>query len=104
MLTKRTAIAKAKIFLAECNSLPFKIDRAILFGSAINGKAKENSDIDMALFSESFSDNILTNLDLIGAINIRFPDIDAHTYPTRFYHQQSLMMDEILRTGLEMKL
>src|SRR5688572_15627664 len=80
MLTKRSALNKAKLFLDECKELPFTIDRAILFGSAAQGKATDNSDIDLALFSEKFSDNILKNIDLIGSVNIRFPEIDVHTY------------------------
>jgi len=101
MLTKRTAIKTAKQFLAQCNKLPIKIDRAILFGSMVKGKVNDESDIDLALFSEQFTDNILTNLDLIGPINIHYPDIDVHTYPSDYYLQKDLMMEEIRKTGIE---
>ena len=62
MFTQKNALARAKEFLGECTKLPVKIDRAILFGSFANGKPNENSDIDLALFSEKFSDNILKNI------------------------------------------
>ena len=104
MFTQKNALARAKEFLAECTKLPVKIDRAILFGSFANGKPNENSDIDLALFSEKFSDNILKNIDLIGTVYIRFPEIDAHTYRSQEYFEKSLMMDEIKKKGIEIKI
>ncbi len=101
MLTKKTAIIEVQQFLNECRRLPITIDKAILFGSVINGKATELSDIDLALFSEKFSDDILKNLDLVGSVNIHFPNIDVHTYPTSRYKQEGLLMDQIIETGLE---
>lgn len=104
MLTKQTAIKKVKQFLSECRQLPFTIDRAILFGSTMQGKASEYSDIDLALFSKKFSDNILKNLDLVGSVNIHFPDIDVHTYPSKRYKQKGLLMEQIKKTGMEIKI
>jgi predicted nucleotidyltransferase len=104
MFTKKSSISRVKQFLAECNKLSFTIDKAIIFGSAIQGKATENSDIDLALFSDKFSDNILNNLDMIGPVNIRFPEIDVHTYPLKQYKQKGIIMDQIKKTGIEIKI
>jgi predicted nucleotidyltransferase len=104
MFKKEDAIKYVQDFLKACKALPIKIDRAILFGSAITGKASEYSDIDLALFSGNFTDNILQNLDEIAMINIRFPDLDIHTYPTNAYAGKGMLLDEIKRTGLEIKL
>ena len=101
MLTKRIAINKAKKFLRECNELPLEIDKAILFGSVVQGRQTENSDIDLALFSENFSDNIFDNLDLIGKINIRYPEIDVHTFNTKKIKQNGILINQILTTGIE---
>jgi predicted nucleotidyltransferase len=103
MLTKEIAIDQVKQFLIECKKLPVKIDRVILFGSLIKGKADENSDIDVALFSSDFTDNILQNLDLIGPVNIHFPNIDAHTFSSKSFRQKGILLDEIRRTGMEIK-
>lgn len=46
----------------------------------MNGKNVGDSDIDLALFSSRFEDNILKNIDLIGKVNIRYPEIDVHTF------------------------
>jgi predicted nucleotidyltransferase len=104
MFDKEYAIKYTGEFLTACKTLPIKIDEAILFGSAITGKLNEESDIDLALFSGNFTENILQNLDLIAMINIRFPDIDIHTYPTIALTRHGMLLDEIKRTGLEIKL
>ncbi len=101
MLTRENAINKTRQFLSECKSLPLRIDKAILFGSFANGNANENSDIDLALFSDKFSDNILDNLDIIGLVNIRYPDIDVHAYPTSYYKKNGILMEQIRKTGIE---
>lgn len=101
MFTKQIAINKAKEFLRECYELPLEIDKAILFGSVVQDKQTENSDIDLALFSENFSDNIFDNLDLIGKINIRYPEIDVHTFNTKKIKQKGVLINQILTTGIE---
>ena len=103
MFTKRTAINRVKQFLAECRELPLAIDKAILFGSIVNGKNNEDSDIDLALFSPRFSDNILRNIDLIGKVNIRYPEIDVHTFTSGKTKEKGLLMSEILNKGIEIK-
>lgn len=105
MLTKQIAIKKVKQFLNECQQLPFTIDKAIVFGSVAKGKIGENSDIDLALFSKNFSNNILKNLDLFGTVNIRFPEIDVHTYATAEYNKhKGVMIEQIKQTGIEIKM
>ena len=101
MLTKRIAISRAKKFVNECAALPLKIDRAILFGSSANGMAGKNSDIDIALFSDNFSDNILSNLDIIGSVNIRYPEIDVHTYPSKYLKGNKSYLLNIQFSGIE---
>jgi len=54
----------------------------------------EYSDIDLALFSGNFTDNILQNLDQIAIVNIRFPDLDIHTYPAKDYNGSGILLDE----------
>jgi hypothetical protein len=103
MLKREDAIIYTDAFLRACKSLPIKIDKAILFGSVLTGKSNEYSDIDLALFSGNFTDNILQNLDQIALVNIRFPDLDIHTYPTKDYNGNGILLDEIKRTGLEIK-
>lgn len=104
MYTRTSAIEYTLKFLQECRKLPVKIDKAILFGSVIKNKNHEDSDIDLALFSNSFTQNILDNLDLIGLVNIHYPEIDVHTFATKdFDLSESPLLYEIKTTGIEIK-
>lgn len=103
MATQATAINYSKRFLNACKELPIKIDRAILFGSSARNNASAESDIDLALFSDSFGNNILENIDLIGKVLIHFPDLDVHTYPAKAQKKKNIMTDAITQTGIEIK-
>lgn len=103
MFSRKAAITYSKDFLKACSQLHIKINKAVLFGSTVRSKAKANSDIDIALFSDSFGDNILKNLDLIGKVAIKFPDIDVHTFSSNSYKaNNSLMIEEIKKTGINL--
>jgi predicted nucleotidyltransferase len=103
MLSKKDAIIYSKAFLKECDDLHVKISRAILFGSSAIDKSNDESDIDIALFSDNFSDNILKNLDIIGKAAIKFPELDLHTFPSKSYKGNSPLMEEIKKTGIALK-
>ena len=47
MLNREAAINYSNKFITACRELPLKIDRAILFGSTVKGKASDFSDIDI---------------------------------------------------------
>ena len=103
MASQTNAINYSKRFLNACKKLPIKIDKAILFGSSARNNASAESDIDLALFSDSFGNNILKNIDLIGKVLIHFPDLDVHTYPTKAQKKKNIMTDAIALTGIEIK-
>lgn len=100
MLAKKDAIKYSRAFLKECGGLPVKINKAVLFGSVARSESNADSDIDIALFSDSFDDNILHNLDIIGKVAIKYPDIEVHTFSHKSYAGKSLMIEEIKRTGI----
>ena len=43
------------------------------------------------------------HVDQIEIINIHFPDLDIHTYPTKAYNGKGMLSDEIKKTGLDIK-
>jgi len=54
-------------FKSALQAQGIKVSRIILFGSCASAKAKEGSDIDVAVVSENFKDmNLLKRLELIG--------------------------------------
>jgi hypothetical protein len=47
----------------------------------------------LALFSENFGDNILDNLQLIGSVNILFPEIEVHAFPNGQFSKDGILME-----------
>ena len=39
---------------------------------------------------------------MVARINIRFPEIDVHTYPIAAFESNGLLLDEIKSKGVEM--
>lgn len=102
MYSREAAIDYSKKFLESCKQLPLKIDKAILFGSVVNGNNHEYSDIDLAVFSDSFTDNVIENIQLFSRVASGFYDLDIKTYNTKyFYSGEGLLLDEIKQTGIE---
>lgn len=104
MFIRENSIKKVQEFVKACQKIPVPITKAILFGSVAKETATQYSDIDVALFSEQFSDNILDNLQLIGTVNILFPEIEVHAFPKEQFFKDGILMDEIRKTGIEILL
>ena len=68
--------------------------------------AKDNirqwSDIDLLLISDQFNDNVFDNLKLYSKINIKYPIIETHPYPTDYYINGDSFIDEITKDGIEL--
>jgi predicted nucleotidyltransferase len=103
MLTREIAIAKAIEFITSCRSHNIIFKNVILFGSVLSGEATANSDIDLLLVSDSFGYDKWENAKLIAPINKHFSSIDAHTFPTEYYLEGDPLINEIKRTGIEIK-
>ena len=102
MYSKETAINYSKEFLESCKKLSIKINKAILFGSVVNVNNHEYSDIDLAVFSDRFTDNVIENIQLFSKVASGFYDLDIKPYNTKdFYSGEGLLLDEIKQTGIE---
>ncbi len=101
MATKSTAIDLAKSFINDCQSNGLTFTKVMLFGSAATGSTHEWSDIDLLLISDQFSDNIFDNLKLYSKINIKYPSIETHPYPTNYYEEGDDFIDEISKSSIE---
>jgi len=104
MVERTSVIEYVNDFLRSCQTLSVRIDKAIVFGSAVDGTYNLDSDIDVALFSPDFTDNILDNLGLVAKAVIAYPEIELHTYPSKQYYLNGLLLDEVKRTGIELPL
>jgi predicted nucleotidyltransferase len=97
------AIKLATEYIEMCNQSGISISNAILFGSQISGSASNESDIDLLLVSNKFRNNTLENWKILSPVTARLFDIEPHPYPTAKFKKGDPFLDEIKRTGIEIK-
>ena len=101
MVTKTTAINTAKLFVDECKSAGLTFYKVFLFGSTVKNMRHEWSDIDLLLISDQFTDNVFNNLKLYSKINIKYPIIETHPYPTHYYKEGDDFINKISKESIE---
>jgi predicted nucleotidyltransferase len=101
MVTRETAINTAKAFIKDCQLNGLTFHKVLLFGSAAKGLTHEWSDIDLLLISDQFSDNVFDNLKLYSRINIKYPVIETHPYPTKYFYEGDAFINEISKESVE---
>ena len=60
-----------------------------------------DSVIDLLLISDQFNENVFDNLKLYSKINIKYPLIETHPYPTKYYYEGDAFIKEISKDGIE---
>ncbi|MCL5990571.1 MAG: nucleotidyltransferase domain-containing protein [Bacteroidetes bacterium] len=101
MPTREQAIEQVKSFLKDCKSIGLDIKKTIMFGSAAKDEMNEWSDIDIMLVSDNFTLNTFENIRKYSRININYPDIETHPFPTNYFIESDPFIEEIKRTGIE---
>lgn len=101
MVNRETAIKIARSFVSECESNGLTFHKVLLFGSVAKNTNHEWSDIDLLLISDQFGENIFDNLKLYSKINIKYPIIETHPYPTRYYSKENDFIKEISHESIE---
>lgn len=102
MVTKDFAINTAKSFIYDCNKNGLTFYKVFLFGSAVKGNTHQWSDIDLLLISDQFNENVFENLKLYSKVNIKYPLIETHPYPTNYFKQGDSFIDEIIKESIEL--
>jgi len=105
MLTREDAINKVKSFVNEILKQGISLDKVVLFGSYASNNQREDSDIDVALVSSSFTGFGYEDRKLFSKINIRkeFIDIETKTYPTNYFISGDPFINEIKKRGIEIQ-
>lgn len=103
MVTKKFAIDTAKSFIDDCEKAGLKFYKVLLFGSAATGKVHDGSDVDLLLISDQFGDNVFENLKLYSKINIRYPVIETHPYPTSAFIHGNEFINDLLKDSVEIR-
>jgi predicted nucleotidyltransferase len=101
MVTREIAINMAKSFINDCKSNGLTFYKVLLFGSTAKNKAHEWSDIDLLLISDQFGDNVFENLKLYSGINIKYPIIETHPYPTKYYIEGDDFINAVSKESIE---
>ena len=102
MVTRETAINTAKSFVRDCELNGLTFYKVLIFGSVAKGNMHEWSDIDLLLISDEFSENIFENLKLYSKINIKYPFIETHPYPTSYYKNGDSFIKQIEKESIEL--
>jgi len=101
MATRESAVNTVKSFVKECKIQGLSFYKVLIFGSVAKGNSHEWSDIDLLLVSDQFGDNIFDNLKLYSKINIKYPIIETHPYPTDYYKEGDSFIQEIEKNSIE---
>ena len=101
MFNRETAIELINRYVDMCNSRNIFFKKVILFGSVAKNTATENSDVDVLLVSDQFSDNTIENWKMLAPVTAKLIDIEPHPYPTSFFLKGDPFLDEIKRAGIE---
>lgn len=96
MVTRESAIKAARSFISDCQSSGLTFHKVFLFGSAAKEMTHEWSDIDLLLISDQFTDNLFDNLKLYSKVNIKYPLIETHPYPTTYFYEGDDFIQEII--------
>lgn len=88
-------------------SLEIPIEKAILFGSYAKGKYDNDSDIDLAIFSDYFKDmNRVEGIKYLlkRARKYRGIDLEPISFTKEDYEERVGFAEEVIRHGIEFKL
>lgn len=103
MVNRENAIKTAKLFVKDCQLNGLIFNKVLLFGSTAKETAHEWSDIDLLIVSDQFGDNIFNNLKLYSKVNIKYPIIETHPYPTSYYIEGDDFIKQIQRESIEIQ-
>lgn len=100
MVTKQSAIKEINDFLALCRKNGLVFSKVIFFGSVANGTATNDSDIDVMLFSDKFSENVIENRGLLSPFLRNYYNLDIKSYPSYYFEKGGLLIDEVKESGI----
>ena len=102
-ISRPAAVNLAILYINKCRQKNIPISTAILFGSQATGTAHGDSDIDLLLVSNRFTQNTLENWKMLAPITAHLYEVEPHPYPEENFKRGDPFIDEIKRTGIEIK-
>ena len=101
MLTQQNAIDISKKFIKDLKDSGLNIRKAYLFGSFLENRQNEYSDIDLAIVADEFIGVGPVDLKLFLSILRNYRTIHAKTYSSDDIKEREPFLEEIMRLGKE---
>jgi predicted nucleotidyltransferase len=102
MATRTTAIEQAKQFIKDCVKSGMQLSSAYLYGSYAKNTAREDSDIDILLVSNQFSNNRLQDVNLYANVNIHYPKIEVFPCSADKFNSNDDFVNEIMNNSIKL--
>ncbi len=87
-------------YLKSLAEVGFPFQKAIVFGSYVSGKPHQYSDIDLAVWSASFTDPYFTIMEKIAPLRRIFKNIELHPFSLDDNAENNPFIREIENTGV----
>jgi len=106
MASQLPVINLVKRFAKDVLSEGVHLRKVFLFGSYAHNKQHRFSDVDVALVADEFQGFVFSDLDFFIKAKIKksYSKIQVQTYSTSYFKKGDPFIDEIKRTGIEIKL
>lgn len=102
MVTQETAINESKKFIIDLQNFGLNLKKAYLFGSFLDNRQHNDSDIDVAIVADEFIGVGPVDVKLILEILRKYKTIHATTYSSSDLNEGNPFLDYIRKTGMEL--
>lgn len=103
MVTQQAAIETAQNFIREAKANGTDFKKVILYGSYARNMQHEYSDIDLALVADNFTGVGFEDIPLFTKALRNYFIIQPKTFSTKDFNEGDAFVDEIKKTGIEIK-
>jgi predicted nucleotidyltransferase len=106
MYSQKFVIKRLGQFVTELKSSGIHLRKVILYSSYAKNKQHQWSDVDVALVADEFKGDGFYDVGLFATILIKYNKLlmEPRTYsPAQFASRKDPFVDEIIKTGIEIK-
>lgn len=100
MVRRKDIEAEINGYLKALGDSGFPFQKAILFGSYVKGNPHEYSDIDLAVWSTTFSDAYFTIMEKVAPLRRTFKNIELHPFSMQDNAENNPFIKEIENGGV----
>ena len=100
MVRRRDIETEINGYLKALSNLGFPFQKAYLFGSYAKGNPHKYSDIDLAVWSEMFTDSYFTIIEKTASLRRTFKNIELHPFMLEDNAENNPFIKEIENTGI----